>query len=111
MAEVPKAASAPNEPGGTGTTTGFELRLERGGAYVQLADRPIAPGLRLEALSLEVPDLTFPFPVGLGSGQFRTRLCDLARFAVAVEPEAVAAALGRVDLAAIGVAALEAAFR
>jgi tetratricopeptide (TPR) repeat protein len=111
MADVRPTASGSNDPGGKGTATGFELRLERGGAFVQLADQPIAPGLRLEALSLEVPDLTFPFPVGQGSGQFRTRLCDLARFSVVAEPEAITAALAKVDAGALGIAALEPTLR
>ncbi len=63
-----KASSAPTSAAGTRSGAGFELRLERGGASVRLAEQPIAPGIRLEQLTLQIPDVKFPFDVGLGAG-------------------------------------------
>src|SRR5512140_2911108 len=101
MAEAIDTPSAP--PSGKRSGAGFELRLERGGAYVRLADQPIAPGLRLESLTLQIPDVKFPFDVGQGAGQFRHRLADLVECAVVAEPALAEAALREVGLAAFGV--------
>jgi len=103
MAGVNKTASAPPPAAGTGSGTGFELRLERSGASVRLADREIAPGLRLEVLSLQVPDVRLPFDAGQGAAQFRHRLADLGELAVTASAELVEAALARADLAALGI--------
>ena len=73
MAEVTKTASDPPSAGGTRSGTGFELRLERGGASVRLEDRELAPGLSLEVLTIQIPDVRFPFDVGQGASQFRPR--------------------------------------
>ncbi|HUL57838.1 MAG TPA: hypothetical protein VLU43_01105, partial [Anaeromyxobacteraceae bacterium] len=110
MAEVKPTASA----GGAAEPrhgTGFELRLERAGVSVRLAGQPIAAGLRLDALVLSVPDVRFPFDVGQGAGQFRHRLSDLVRLDATAEPALVTEALARVDLAALGLAAVEIALR
>src|SRR5574342_292102 len=106
-----KASSAPSSAEGTRSGAGFELRLERGGAYVRLADQPIAPGIRLESLTLQVPDVKFPFDVGLGSGQFRHRLADLVDASVVVEPSAAESAPAEAGLAAFGVADVRLAAR
>src|SRR6266540_3348593 len=111
MAEVTKTASDPSSSAGTKARTGFELRLERGGASVRLADQELAPGLVLEALSLDVPDVRFPFDVGQGAGQFRHRLCDLADLSVAAGPALVEAALARAPLAALGLEDVRVALR
>src|SRR5574341_529040 len=97
-----KASSAPTSAAGTRSGAGFELRLERGGAYVRLADQAIAPGLRLEWLTLQLPDVKFPFDVGLGAGQFRHRLADLVDLSIVLEPSAAEAALAEAGLAAFG---------
>src|SRR5512138_4039889 len=99
MAEGRNVSSAPSSAAGTRSGAGFELRLERGGAYVRLADQPIAPGLRLESLTLQVPDVKFPFDVGLGSAQFRHRLSDLVEVSVAIDPSVAEAALAGAGLA------------
>ncbi|HVI93900.1 MAG TPA: hypothetical protein VM753_07835, partial [Anaeromyxobacter sp.] len=111
MAEVNQDASAPSSATGTRSGAGFELRLERGGAYVRLADQQIVPGVRLEALTLQVPDVKFPFDVGRGSGQFRSRLCDLAELGVTVSPEVAQAALASAAPASFGIETVEIAFR
>ncbi|HEX9308327.1 MAG TPA: hypothetical protein VF894_12595, partial [Anaeromyxobacter sp.] len=103
--------SPPPSAAGTRSGAGFELRLERGGPYVRLVDQPIAPGVRLESLTLQVPDVKFPFDVGQGAGQFRHRLADLAELAIAVEPSAADAALAGAGLAAFGVEDLRLAVR
>ncbi len=103
--------SVPPSAAGTRSGAGFELRLERGGAYVRLADQAIAPGVRLESLTLQVPDVKFPFDVGLGAGQFRHRLADLAELAIAVEPSAADAAIAGAGLAAFGIEDLRLALR
>ncbi|HET7823841.1 MAG TPA: hypothetical protein VFK90_00845, partial [Anaeromyxobacter sp.] len=97
-----KPSSAPSSAAGSRSGAGFELRLERGGAYVRLADQPIATGLRLEQLTLQIPDVKFPFDVGLGAGQFRHRLADLVDLSVAVEVSSAEAALAEAGLAAFG---------
>ncbi|HSD20619.1 MAG TPA: hypothetical protein VLC54_11305, partial [Anaeromyxobacter sp.] len=111
MAEATKDPSAPSSASGTRSGAGFELRLERGGAFVRLADQPIAPGVRLDALTLELPDVRFPFDVGKGSGQFRHRLSDLSELAIAIEPGVADAALASAGLAAFGVEEARIAFR
>src|SRR5512133_880824 len=110
MAEVNQDASAPSSAT-TRSGAGFELRLERGGAYVRLADQPVLPGVRLDALTLQVPDVKFPFDVGRGSGQFRSRLCDLVELAVTVSPEVAQAALAAAAPGSFGIEAVEIAFR
>src|SRR5512133_484352 len=110
MAEVKREPSAPPSKAGT-RGAGFELRLERGSAHVRLADHPIAPGVRLGALTLQIPDVRLPFDVGRGSGQFRSRLCDLVDLAVTVSPDAVVPALAAAGPAAFGIEDLRLAFR
>ncbi len=102
MAEVRKAASDLPSTAGKRTGTGFELRLERGGASVRLANRELAPGLQLEALSLQIPDVRFPFDVGLGAAQFRHRLSDLAELTALVAVPLLETALARAPLQAGG---------
>ncbi|HET8734048.1 MAG TPA: hypothetical protein VFM45_09785, partial [Anaeromyxobacteraceae bacterium] len=111
MSEV--SATAPGAPHGAGSRTapGFELRLERGGAHVRLAGAATSAGLTAERLDLEVPEVSLPFDVGAGPGQFQNRLCDLCELAVRLEPGLVAGATARLDLAPLGVAALEVALR
>src|SRR5512138_445234 len=104
-----KPSSAPSA--GSRSGAGFELRLERGGAYVRLSDQPIVPGLRLEALTLQLPDVRFPFDVSKGAAQFRHRLADLADVAVAAEPALAEAALAEAGLAAFGVEDVRLAMR
>src|SRR5512133_1252768 len=103
MAGRKDKASAPSSTSGSRHGAGFELRLERGGAAVRLADQPIAPGLRLESLTLQVPDVKFPFDVGQGAGQFRRRLSELVELSVVAEPALAEAALAQAGLAAFGV--------
>src|SRR5690349_16083152 len=99
MAEVQKPASAPSSEAGTRPGTGFELRLERGGAAVRLAGRPVAPGLDLDVLTLQVPDVRFPMDAGQGAAQFRHRLSDLAELRVRAGTAAFEDALARAPLA------------
>ncbi|HET8541788.1 MAG TPA: hypothetical protein VFL83_18065, partial [Anaeromyxobacter sp.] len=105
-----KPSSAPSAAGGR-SGAGFELRLERGGAYVRLADQPVAPGLRLASLTLQIPDVKFPFDVGQGSGQFRHRLSDLVEVSIAAEASLAEAALADAGLAAFGVEDVRLALR
>ncbi len=109
MAEQ-KPSSAPSAAASR-NGAGFELRLERGGAYVRLAEQPIVPGLRLESLTLQVPDVKFPFDVGLGSGQFRHRLSDLVEMSILAEASVAEAALAQAGLAAFGVEDVRLALR
>lgn len=111
MAERKNASSNASSAGGTRSGAGFELRLERGGAYVRLADQPIAPGLRLESLTLHLPDVKFPFDVGQGAAQFRHRLADLVEMTVVAEPSLAEAALGEAGLFAFGIEDVRVAFR
>src|SRR5512138_1753434 len=104
-----KPSSAPSTASRSGA--GFELRLERGGAYVRLADQPVVAGLRLESLTLQVPDVKFPFDVGQGSGQFRHRLSDLVELSISVEASVAEAALADAGLAAFGVEDVRLALR
>ncbi|HET6439736.1 MAG TPA: hypothetical protein VFG59_16845, partial [Anaeromyxobacter sp.] len=102
MAEVNKTASAPPSTAGTRSGTGFELRLERGGASVRLADRELSPGLLLETLTIQLPDVRFPFDVGKGANQFRHRLADLSELYVAAGAAFLEQALRRAPLAEAG---------
>ena len=99
------------QPAGQMPRAGFELRLEQGKAFVCLTDRPVAPGIRLAELALEVPEARFPFDPSRGAGQFRLQLCDLARLELVAEAGLFAAVLERVDLAKAGVASLRLALR
>lgn len=111
MAEVKPTASAVPPAAERRSGTGFELRLERGGAYVRLAGRPIAPGLGLDVLSMEVPGVRFPFNAGLGAVQFRHVLSDLVRLELVATEEWISAGLARLDLDALGLDALSFALR
>ena len=111
MAETKNTPSAPAAPAGTRSGAGFELRLERGAVHVRLEGQPVAPGVRLELLTLQVPEVKFPFDVGQGAGQFRHRLADLVALSVSVEPAAAEAALSGAGLAAFGVEDLQLAPR
>ncbi|ABC83563.1 hypothetical protein [Anaeromyxobacter dehalogenans] len=110
MAEV-RQQPAPAHSSEPGAGSGFELRLERGGASVRLADRELAPGLTLECLTLRVPDVHFPFDAGAGAAQFRSRLTDLVELRVALTPAPVEAALARAGLGALGLEGVRIAFR
>src|SRR5512142_2974061 len=111
MAEVKPTASAALPSAERRSGTGFELRLERGGAYVRLADTAIAPGLTLDVLSIEVPGVRFPFNVGLGAVQFRHVLADLVRVELVASEGWIAARLGALDLGTLGLASLGCALR
>jgi len=111
MAEVKPTTSEALPPSEARSGTGFELRLERGGAYVRLADRPIAPGLGLDVLSIEVPGVRFPFNAGAGAVQFRHVLSDLVRLEVVATEEWVSNALRGLDLSTLGLDSLSFAFR
>src|SRR5512140_652411 len=111
MAEVTKTASDPPSAGGTRSGTGFELRLERGGASVRLEDRELVPGLSLEVLTIQIPDVRFPFDVGQGASQFRHRLSDLSEIGVAASAPFLDAALARAPLPAAGLLDVRAELR
>ena len=106
-----KGTSSAAAAAGTKKGTGFELRLEAAKAFVCLTDREVTAGARLVELALEVPDVKFPFEVGQGAGQFRLRLCDLARIEVEVSPPFLATLISKLDLAPAGIASLQLAFR
>src|SRR5512143_3981382 len=111
MSEGKTPSSAAPSAAGAARGGGFELRLERARAFVCLTDRPVAPGLRLAELAMEVPEVRFPFDVGQGAAQFRKRLCDLARVDLAVEPEFLAGLAARLDLTRSGLASLQLGLR
>jgi hypothetical protein len=111
MAEVNKPASAPTGDPGARSGTGFELRLERGGAAVRLAARPILPGLDVEALTLALPDVRFPFDAGKGAAQFRHRLSDVTELRVVAAPALAEAAVAAAPLAELGLADVKVALR
>src|SRR5512142_2207494 len=99
MAEVKQPASAPPDGGGTRSGTGFELRLERGGASVRLADKELASGLTLDVLAIQIPDVRSPLDAGQGASQFRPRLAALSELHVSVGAPFLDAALRRAPLA------------
>jgi tetratricopeptide (TPR) repeat protein len=103
LAEAKDTSSAPPSPVATRSGAGFELRLERGGAYVRLVQQAISAGIRLEAMTLQIPDVKFPFDVGQGAGQFRHRLADLVELSVAIDVAAADEALSAAGIAAFGV--------
>ena len=109
MAE--RKSSAPAEGTAGARAPGFELRLEQGKAFVCLGDRVLAPGARALELAMEVPEVRFPFDVGLGAAQFRRRLCDLCRLEIALGDEFLADLASRLDLAGAGLASLSLAVR
>ena len=99
------------QPAGSPPRAGFELRLLQGKAFVCLSERPIAAGLTLTELSLEVPEARFPFDPSRGAGQFRLQLCDLDRLELVAESGILQAVVEKLDLASAGVASLELALR
>ncbi len=92
-------------------TGGLELRLEQRRAYACLSEKPIATGARVVDLTMEVPDVRFPFDVGRGASQFSRRLCELARVEVAVSGELLAEVGARLDLPGAGLGSLALALR
>ncbi|MGB8931681.1 MAG: hypothetical protein WCC48_10585, partial [Anaeromyxobacteraceae bacterium] len=111
MAEVKPTASAVPVSAERRSGTGFELRLERGGAYVCLADVPVDAGLTLDVLSIEIPGVKFPFNVGAGAVQFRHVLADLVRVELTAREGWIADLLRGIDLGALGVEALSCSLR
>ncbi|HET9555301.1 MAG TPA: hypothetical protein VFP50_20215, partial [Anaeromyxobacteraceae bacterium] len=111
MANVEPSAPQASPAPGARSGAGLELRLERGGVRVRLGRPAPAGDLLVEALELAVPDVALPFDVGLGPGQFQSRLCELVQLAVVAAPEGLAAAAARLDLAELGLASLEVALR
>ena len=111
MAEVDPTASTASPAAGTRTGSGFELRLERGGAHVRLGAPATIAGLLVEHLDLKVPEIALPFDAGSGPAQFRNRLCDLDALTVLAGPGAVSAAAARLDLGELGLVELEVALR
>jgi hypothetical protein len=103
LPEAKDTSSAPSSEDVKRSGAGFELRLERGGAFVRLAGQDLAPGVRLESLTLQVPDVKFPFDVGRGAGQFRHRLADLVELAVSIDASTAEEALASAGIAAFGV--------
>ena len=96
---------------GPGRGTGFELRLERGGAFVALRPQSLAPGVDLVELAMEVPGVSLPFEVASGAAQFRHRLCDLDRLELSIAEAGLAALVARLHLVDSGIASLELASR
>ena len=111
MAEVDPTASTASPAAGTRTGSGFELRLERGGAHVRLGAPATIAGLLVEHLDLKVPEIALPFDAGSGPAQFRNRLCDLDALTVLADPGSVSAAAARLDLGELGLIELEVALR
>jgi len=104
----PPASAAPSAPSRGG---GFELRLERTRAFVCLGEQELLPGLRLLDFAMEVPEVRFPFDVGQGAAQFRSRLCDLSRLQVSFEPRLLGSLAAGLELSRAGLAGLELARR
>src|SRR5512133_533084 len=111
MAEVKPTASATPVSAERRPGTGFELRLERGGAYVRLADVTVDTGLPPDARSIEIPGVKFPFNVGAGAVQFRHVLADLVRVELAAHEPWIEARLREIDLGALGVESVSCALR
>jgi len=91
--------------------SGFELRLERAGAYASLPPQPLAPGLDLLALSMEIPEARPPFDGAAGASQFRHRRCDLERVELALGEEAVANLVALLELSGSGLGEVAIALR
>ncbi|MHB1845251.1 MAG: hypothetical protein ACYCWW_10505, partial [Deltaproteobacteria bacterium] len=92
--------------------SGFELRLDRGRAFIEVSGRPLTQGLTVRRFSMEVPGLRFPFDVTGGADRFRDRRCLLRELELVVE----ASSLGRFAMRAfeldpLGLAGVEVAFR
>ena len=104
----PPASAAPSAPSRGG---GFELRLERTRAFVCLGEQELLPGLRLLDFAMEVPEVRFPFDVGQGAAQFRSRLCDLTRLQVSFEPRLLGSLAAGLELSRAGLAGLELSLR
>ena len=51
---------------GQGNLLGFSLEFREGTALVSLSDRKFKDRIQVERLSLEVPDVSFPFDVSGG---------------------------------------------
>ncbi|RMG10130.1 MAG: hypothetical protein D6729_19855, partial [Deltaproteobacteria bacterium] len=79
----------------------FSLSFIEGRALVGYTDRPVTPWLRVERLTLEVPDVRFPFDVTGGAQKFRHRRLRLVELAF----EADEAELARRVCAALPAAA------
>lgn len=71
------------------------LSLRDGRVYVLLRDVPIAPGVRLLGLDLEVPDVDFPVELRGGVARYQHHKTRVVSAALVVEPAVLGAALGR----------------
>jgi tetratricopeptide (TPR) repeat protein len=71
----------------------------------------LGTGVEIVSLSMEVPDVRFPFDVEAGPAQFRHHLCELQRLEVVVGDDALTALARRLTRAGAGVASLDVAPR
>jgi len=90
--------SAPGEPiaisrKASGNLLGFSLEFREGTALVSLQDRKFKDRVLVERLSLEVPDVSFPFDVSGGAEQFCHHRCRLRTVVVALHQDDLAAVL------------------
>jgi tetratricopeptide (TPR) repeat protein len=67
-----------------GNLLGFSLEFREGIALVSLSDRKFKDRIQVERLSLEVPDVSFPFDVSGGAEQFRHHRCRLRTVVMSV---------------------------
>ena len=100
--------SAPGEPIAigkkpSGNLLGFSLEFREGTALVSLQDRKFKDRVRVERLSLEVPDVSFPFDVSGGAEQFCHHRCRLRTVVVSAHQDDLTSILAeRLDPARYG---------
>lgn len=104
----PHLLSEPAQVGsGTqGNPLGFDLEFSDGLAQVSLRDRPLAGGVVLERLRLEIPSVRFPFDVSGGAERFRHQRCRLLEMRLSLaQPDLQSLLLGALDPARHGIRA------
>ncbi len=87
-----------------GNPLGFSLEFREGIALVTLREHKLAQNLLIENLSLEVPEVKFPFDVSGGAEQFRHHRCRLRTFVISIgQNDLVGLLSGLLDPARYGI--------
>ena len=97
----PSQAPVSTAPGGDEWALGFALNFISGRGLLTTRARRFGP-LNLKALTLEIPNIAFPFDVSGGAERFKNQRCILRQLAFGLDPEGLQSLLAHANLAANG---------
>ncbi len=104
----PTELAPPASLGGEPESLGFALRLESGRALLDLRDRPLTEGIRLNRLEMEIPNVRFPFDVTGGAERFHSTRCLLRSLVLELSLDTLRGQLERHSVKDAGFSELEA---